>query len=124
MVGSKTNCKVKYMPQLNIIWNPDKFQILGVWFSTNLKECEHLNYDEKLSEVKLLFKIWLKRLITPAGRVAVLKSLILFKLVHLWILLPNKLSGTIKAAIPQSKASFVSNPARPPSHPTTTTLHT
>ena len=27
--------------------------------------------DEKLSEVKLLFKIWLKRLITPAGRVAV-----------------------------------------------------
>ena len=78
------------MPHLNIIWNPDKFQILGVWFSTNLKECEHLNYDEKLSEVKNLFKIWLKRLITPLGRVAVLKSLI-SKLVHLclWILLPN-----------------------------------
>ena len=63
--------------------------------------------DEKLSEVKLLFKIWLKRLITLVGRVAVLKSLILFKLVHLWILLPNspddfvnKLFGTIKAAIP------------------------
>ena len=77
------------MPHLNIIWNPDKFKILGVWFSTNLKECERLNYDEKLSEVKLLFKIWLKRLITPLGRVAVLKSLILSKLVHLWILLPN-----------------------------------
>ena len=56
-LGSKINCKMKYMPHLNIIWNPDKFQILGVWFSTNLKECEHLNYDEKLSEVKLLFKM-------------------------------------------------------------------
>ena len=73
---------MKYMPHLNIIWNPDKFQILGVWFSTNLKESECLNYDEKLSEVILLFKIRLKRLITPLGKVAVLKSLILSKLVH------------------------------------------
>ena len=77
------------MPHLNVIWNPDKFKILGVWFSTNLKECECLIYDEKLSEVIFLFKIWLKRLITPLGRAAVLKSLILSKLVHLWILLPN-----------------------------------
>ena len=38
--------------------------------------------DEKLSEVILLFKIRLKRLITPLGKVAVLKSLILSKLVH------------------------------------------
>ena len=31
----------------------------------------------------------MKRLITPLGRVAVLKSLVLSKLIHLWILLPN-----------------------------------
>ena len=37
----------------------------------------------------MLFKIRLKRLITPLGRVAVLKSLILSKLVHVWILLQN-----------------------------------
>ena len=40
-------------------------------------------------EVKALFNIWSKRLITPLGRVAILKSLILSKLVHLWILLPD-----------------------------------
>ena len=31
----------------------------------------------------------MKRLITPLGRVAVLKSLVLSKFIHLWILLPN-----------------------------------
>ena len=31
----------------------------------------------------------MKRLIIPLGRVAVLKSLVLSKLIHLWILLPN-----------------------------------
>ena len=39
--------------------------------------------------MKALFNIWSKRLITPFGRVAILKSLILSKLVHLWILLPD-----------------------------------
>ena len=39
--------------------------------------------------MKALFNIWSKRLITPLGRVAILKSLILSKLVHLWILLPD-----------------------------------
>ena len=34
-------------------------------------------------------KVWLKRQITPIGRVAVLKSLILSKIVYMWILLPN-----------------------------------
>jgi len=48
-----------------------------------------LLFKKKLSEVRLLFKIRLKRLITPLGRVAVLKSLILSKLVHVWILLQN-----------------------------------
>ena len=31
----------------------------------------------------------MKKLITPPGRVEVLKSLVLPKLIHLWILLPN-----------------------------------
>ena len=38
---------------MNIIWNPNKFQILGVWLSTNLKESEFLNYDEKT--IKVIF---------------------------------------------------------------------
>ena len=78
------------MPHLKIVWNPSQFKILGVWFTLDLKDCEKFYYNEKFFfKVKALFNIWSKRLITPFGRVAILKSLILSKLVHLWILLPD-----------------------------------
>ena len=45
---------------------------------------ENINYPETFTEVKILM-----RHITPLGRVAILRSLVLSKLIHLWILLPN-----------------------------------
>ncbi|WP_293716296.1 hypothetical protein, partial [Thiolapillus sp.] len=44
-----------------------------------------------------LYKVWLKRQITPLGRVAVLKSLILSKIVYLWLLLPNPPDNLVDA---------------------------
>ena len=77
------------MPHLQMEWNPPKFKILGIWFTNDLKECEVLHFSENLLEIRALYKVWLKRQITPLGRVAVLKSLILSKIIHLWMLLPN-----------------------------------
>ena len=88
-LGNKKNSLVRYMDHLGMEWNPPKFKILGIWFTNNLKQCTHINYWDKFEEVKKLFKIWARRQLTPLGRVAVLKSLILSKLIHLWILLPN-----------------------------------
>ena len=106
-LGSKRNSVVKYMQNLGMEWNPLKFKVLGIWFtflsSYFFHSCpDHLSgqlwkkkkkkkkkYSEKFAEVKGLLRIWLKRLITPLGRVAVLKSLVLSKLIHLRILLPN-----------------------------------
>ena len=72
-----------------MLWNPDKFKILGIWFTNDLKQCIELNFNDKFTEIKMLYKIWLKRQLTPLGRIAILKSVILSKLVHLWLLLPN-----------------------------------
>ena len=88
-LGSKKHSKEKHMSNLNLDWNPKYFKILGVWFTTDLHEIEAKNYAEKMSEVQILFNIWSKRSITPLGRIAILKSLILSKLVYLWLLLPN-----------------------------------
>ena len=48
-----------------------------------------LSFRGKFSEIRALYKVWLERQITPLGRVAVLKSLIVSKIIHLWLLLPN-----------------------------------
>lgn len=77
------------MQHLDMTWNPAKFKILGIWFSNDLSDCIHINYKDKLLEIKNLYRIWLKRQITPLGRIAILKSLILSKLIYLWLLLPN-----------------------------------
>lgn len=88
-LGSRKNSNVKYLPHLNIRWNPSKFKILGIWFTAETGLCEKINFDEKFSEIKTLINIWMKRSITPVGRVAILRSLLLSKLIHLWILLPD-----------------------------------
>ena len=88
-LGSRKDSPVRYLPHLEMDWNPSKFKILGIWLTADLTNCETINYDDKFSEIKLLFRAWLKRQITPLGRIAILKSLILSKLVHLWMLLPN-----------------------------------
>ena len=88
-LGSKKNSDVRYLQHLGMEWNPHKFRVLGVWFTNDLNNCENINYAEKFAETKKLFQAWMKRCITPLGRIAILKSLILSKLIHLWLLLPN-----------------------------------
>ena len=88
-LGSQKGSTIRYMEHLGVEWNPPKFKILGIWFTDNLHNMTNLNFSDKLIEVQRLFKIWVRRQITPLGRVALLKSVILSKLIHLWILLPN-----------------------------------
>ena len=88
-LGKQKGSEIRYMEHLKMVWNPKQFKILGIWFTQDLTDMEKINYEDKLIEVKALFKIWLKRIITPLGRIAVLKSLILSKLTYLWLMLPN-----------------------------------
>ena len=78
-------------------WNPSSVKILGIWLPNDLKECIKINYDETFREIKALYNVWSKRLLTPLGRMAVLKSLILSKLVFLWLLLPNPPNEIVNA---------------------------
>ena len=88
-LGSKSDSNVRWLPHLNMTWNPPKFKILGLWFTHNLENMEKINTQDKYLETKLLFACWAKRSNTPIGRVVILKSLILSKLIYLWIMLPN-----------------------------------
>ena len=88
-LGSKKNCKTTYLDHLEMSWNPRKFKLLGLWFTNDLSDMADINLKEKFTETIKLFRIWMKRTITPLGKIAILKSLILSKLTFLWILLPN-----------------------------------
>ena len=88
-LGNKRNSDIRWLPHLDMNWNPPKFKILGLWFTCNLEKMEKLNTYDKYLETKVLFNCWAKRSTTPIGKVVVLKSLILSKLIYLRIMLPN-----------------------------------
>ena len=60
-LGSKQNSPTQYMQHLQMKWNPDKFKILGIWFTNNLDNCIMENFNEKFIEIKAFFQIWKKR---------------------------------------------------------------
>lgn len=88
-IGSKRHSNVKYMPELNLNWNPETFRVLGFIFSVNIHEIVLLNYEDKLTEMRKLLNTWSKRNLTPFGKITVLKTLIVSKITHLLQNLPD-----------------------------------
>ena len=58
----------KYLPHIKIDWNPPRFKILGEWLTADLTDCEEINYNNKFSEMKILFNSRIKRTTTPLGK--------------------------------------------------------
>ena len=70
-------------------WNPDTFTALGVTFTTDLKNITEINIQSRIRTMKTELLQWSKRNLTPFGKVTVIRSLMLAKIVHILIALPN-----------------------------------
>ena len=75
--------------EVNLEWGVTEFNSLGVNFSINVEDIWSLNMDKKMLEIQRLLTKWKKRDLTIIGRITVIKSLVLSKLVHLLIALPD-----------------------------------
>ena len=94
--GSRKNSDVTLCNEHKLSWVKGQFKILGITFSLNLQEMVKINYDGKIREIKSLLISWSKRVLTPYGKITVIKSLALAKLSHLFLMLPNPDNKTIK----------------------------
>ena len=88
-IGSEKNSEVKFCEELNLCWENSEFTVLGVKFPKDLKAITELNYSSKIEEMKKIFLNWSKRILTPLGRITVIKSLALSKINHLILSLPK-----------------------------------
>ena len=73
---------------LNLKW-VKKFKLLGINFSVDLKEIIDLNYGEKILEIEKLFNLYRRFNLSIVGKVTVIKTLALPKLVYLFSVLPT-----------------------------------
>ena len=86
--GCEQAPNVRYMPTFDFDWNPETFRMLGVDFTVNLQDISDININKKITEITKEINNWSRRHLTPLGKIVVLKTLILSKIVHLLISLP------------------------------------
>ena len=94
-IGSMKFSGETFNHRLKLDWTQNDFDILGIKFSCNLDTIHEINYNEKIKEIKKEINQWSKRILTPLGRITILKTLLIAKLNHLFIALPNPSNETI-----------------------------
>ena len=94
-IGSMKFSRETFNHRLKLDWTQNDFDILGIKFSCNLDTIPEINYNEKIKEIKKEINQWSKRILTPLGRITILKTLLIAKLNHLFIALPNPSNESI-----------------------------
>ena len=63
-------------------------KILGIYFSVDMESQERINYKEILSKIKKLLTWWKQRDLTLMGKIQMIKTFVLSKLVYVSVLTP------------------------------------
>ena len=85
----------RFCRENNLDW-VTKFTALGISYDVmNIENITDANIDQKKEEIKKLMQSWSCRNITPMGRITVLKSLILSKIIHILQSLPTPSTCTL-----------------------------
>ena len=85
-IGSSRGNKIK---PFGIKWPNEPIKALGVYYSYDPKLLLEKNFIEKLDTIKKLINIWSSRGLSLYGKVTIIKSLIIPKLVYVSSLLPT-----------------------------------
>ena len=88
-IGKKRYSRDKFDTNRNLLWGNTQFRFLGIEFSVDLSEMIGLNYTAAICQTKQTLNAWKSRYLTPIGKIAVLKALIIPKFNHLFLSLPN-----------------------------------
>lgn len=95
-IGSMRGSNIRLCQDYNLQWETGVFSLLGVNLSTDLNTITDVNYEIKLKEIETLFAAWSKRILTPLGKIIVIKNLAIPKMNHLFLSLPNPSDEFIK----------------------------
>lgn len=87
--GASEGSNASFCGDANFEWGTREFNTLGVNFNSNVKNIWSLNMDKKMLEIQRLLTRWKKRDMSILGKITVIKSLALSKVVHLLIALPD-----------------------------------
>ena len=72
---------------------------LHYWVCIFLSILMKLKYTPKLKEIENTLQIWSKQILTPIGKITIIKSLIISKLKHLFLTIPSPKENIINQLV-------------------------
>jgi hypothetical protein len=88
-VGNKKYSDQIICSNMKLNWSHENFKVLGIDFSLDLNCITDVNFTKTIKEVKVLLRSWQHRKLTLLGKITVIKTLALPKLIRLPTSLPN-----------------------------------
>ena len=70
--------------------------MLGITFHVNLRNMVNINFEPKIQSIKNSITFWKRRKLTPFGKIAVVKSILVPTLTYLFLSLPSPTKEYIK----------------------------
>ena len=95
-LGSQKGSATVFLPHLKLKWNPTRFSVLGIIYSTDLEKIMDLNYNPKIEQIQILLKNWQGRSLTPLGKITVIKSLMLSRITPFFCLCETRVINLLK----------------------------
>ena len=90
MLKRKLNVKEK------LLLGAINFKLLGIEMSVKLDSIVDTNYNPIIENLQNLLESWKKRYLTTLGKITVIKTFIISKLIHLFTSLSNPSSTMLK----------------------------
>ena len=94
-IGGKKYSTTTMCNRWKLKWGQSSFKLLGINFDVDIEKIGDINYTERLKKMENTIKQWKKRKITPIGKIAVVKSLLISQFNHLFLSLPNPKESTL-----------------------------
>ena len=87
-IGAWGAKRLNWEGQFGLEWT-DTFEALGITYKvTDIDNITEYNFNKKITSMKSIIRTWKARSLTLYGKVAVLKSLVMSKVTHLFLALP------------------------------------
>jgi len=87
-IGCCRNSPKKLCPNVKLKW-VTRFKLLGIYFNVELNRMREENYSIKLGEIEKLLKMFGKRYLSLLGKITVIKTLAIPKIIHILSVLPS-----------------------------------
>ena len=95
-IGRKKNTIEELITDIPLKWGDTTFDLLGIHYNVELKKMIETNYNKCITQVQNIIKHWNKRQLTPIGKIAVIKTFIISKFIHVFTSLPTPGDDIIK----------------------------